>query len=185
MNTLTAKDVMNREVLTVRVDLSVRELAAFLTENQISGAPVVDRRGRLVGVVSLSDVAEYDADRSDLTADRSNPATALRGWEDRINPEDVRPLHLETSDLLVRDIMTPVVYTVPEDTPVPRIAHTMVAGRIHRLFVTRQGRLVGIITSLDLVRLLTDDAGPRAARQKVRAGAAQARKRGSLVSRTV
>src|SRR5688572_24908905 len=101
MKTLTARDVMNREVLTVRVDLSVRELAAFLTENQISGAPVVDREGRLVGVVSLTDVAEYDADRADLAADSSDPAHAVRGWEDRINPEDVRPLHLETSDLLV------------------------------------------------------------------------------------
>jgi CBS domain-containing protein len=160
MSTFTARDVMNREVLTVRVDLSVRELAAFLTANQISGAPVVDREGKLVGVVSLTDVAEYDADRSDLAADGSDPARIVRGWEDRIDPEDVRPLHLETSDLLVRDIMTPVVYTVPEGTPVSRIAHTMIAGRIHRLFVTRRGRVVGIVTSLDLVRLLADGRIP-------------------------
>lgn len=169
MKTLTARDVMNREVLTVRVDLSVRELAAFLTENQISGAPVVDREGHLVGVVSLTDVAEYDADRADLSPDGSDPARAVRGWEDRINPEDVRPLHLETSDLLVRDIMTPVVYTIPEDTPVPRIAQTMIAGRIHRLLVTSQGRVIGIVTSLDLVRLLADGADEGADDRAVRA----------------
>jgi CBS domain-containing protein len=53
--------------------------------------------------------------------------------------------------------MTPTVYTIPDDTPVSRIAQTMVAGRIHRLFVTRARRLVGIVTSLDLVKLLDED----------------------------
>ena len=157
MKTLTAKDVMNTEVLTVPVDFTVRELAAFLTEKQISGAPVVDHDGRLVGMVSVTDVAENDVERPDLAVDRSSPAFDLRGWEERMNPEDIRPLHIASDDVLVRDIMTPTLYTVPEDTPVPRIAQTMVAGRIHRLLVTRTGRMVGIVTSLDLVRLL---AGP-------------------------
>jgi CBS domain-containing protein len=156
MKTLTAKDVMNPEVLTVRVDLTVRELAAFLTENQISGAPVVDLDGRLVGVVSVTDVAENDAERPDLAGDRSIPED-VRGWENRMDAEDVRPLHIESDDLLVRDIMTPTVYTVPEETPVPELAHAMVAGRIHRLLVTHRGRAVGIVTSLDLVRLLAGD----------------------------
>lgn len=154
--TLTAKDVMNPEVLTVRVDLTVRELAAFLTEEQISGAPVVDRAGRLVGVVSASDVAESDADRPDLVADHSNADVDLHEWEERMNPEDVRPLHIESDDLLVADIMTPTVYTIPDDTPVPLIARTMVAGRIHRLFVTEGSRVIGIVTSLDLVKLLDE-----------------------------
>jgi CBS domain-containing protein len=52
--------------------------------------------------------------------------------------------------------MTPTVYTVPEKTPVAKIAQTMVAGRIHRVFVTRRGRVVGIVTSLDLVGLLAE-----------------------------
>jgi len=62
------KTLTNPEVLTVRVDLTVRELAAFLTEKQISGAPVVDGSGRLVGLVSLTDVAENDAERPDCTS---------------------------------------------------------------------------------------------------------------------
>jgi CBS domain-containing protein len=156
MKTLTAKDVMNPEVLTVRVDLTVRELASFLTENQISGAPVVDLEGRLVGVVSVTDVAENDAERPDLAGDRSMPAD-VRGWENRMDSDDVRPLHMESDDLLVRDIMTPTVYTVPEDTPVATIAQAMVAGRIHRVLVTHRRRAIGIVTSLDLVRLLAED----------------------------
>ena len=163
MKALAARDVMNTQVLTVRVDLTVRELAAFLIENQISGAPVVDPDGRLVGLVSLTDVAQNDAERPDLVDDRSSPAMAVRGWEERMNPEDVRPLHIESDDLLVRDIMTPTIYTIPEDTPVAKIAQTMVAGRIHRLLVTRRGKaVVGIVTSLDLVGLL---AGKKPRRQ--------------------
>ena len=122
MSALTARDVMNTHVLTVRVDQTVRELAAFLIENQISGAPVVDGDGHLVGVVSLTDVAQNDAERPDVVDERSSPALAVRGWEEHMNPEDVRPLHIESDDLLVRDIMTPTVYTVPEDTPVAKMA---------------------------------------------------------------
>jgi CBS domain-containing protein len=104
----------------------------------------------------VTDVAENDAERPDLAGDRSIPED-VRGWENRMDAEDVRPLHIESDDLLVRDIMTPTVYTVPEETPVPELAHAMVAGRIHRLLVTHRGRAVGIVTSLDLVRLLAGD----------------------------
>jgi len=173
MKALAARDVMNPEVLTVRVDLTVRELAAFLTEHQISGAPVVDRDGRVVGVVSVTDVAENDAERPGLVDDPSGPGFAVRGWEERMNPEDVRSLHVESDDLLVRDIMTPTVYTVPDDTPVPKLARAMVAGRIHRLLVTRKSRVVGIVTSLDLVRLLAGgQAAARTPRQSISGRAA-------------
>lgn len=154
--TLTARDVMNVDVLTVQADCTVRELVAFLSLHQISGAPVTDRDGKLVGVVSVTDVAQSDVERPDLVVDRSNPGAAVREWQQLMNPEDLLQLHVENDDLLVGDIMTPAVYTVPEDTPVAKIAEMMVAGHIHRLFVTRQRRVVGIVTSLDLVKLLKE-----------------------------
>jgi CBS domain-containing protein len=58
----------------------------------------------------------------------------------------------------VEDIMTPAAYTVPHDTQVAEIARTMIAGRIHRLLVTRDHHVVGIVTSLDLLRLLCPQA---------------------------
>lgn len=166
---VTVGQVMNPDVLTVRVDMTVRELAAFLIERQITGAPVVDPEGRLVGAVSVTDVAASEAERPGLAPDRWSPEP-VRGWEDRMNAEDLRPLHIEGDDLLVRDIMTPTVYTVPEDTPVCEVARTMIAGRIHRLLVTGKGHVVGIVTSLDLLKLLCDELPGRDATAATLAG---------------
>jgi CBS domain-containing protein len=157
MPKLTAADVMNTQVLAVRPDMSVHELAEFLTENQITGAPVLDRNGRLVGVVSETDIMESESERTEMVQDRSDPEFDLRGWEDKANPDEIRELHVESDGLFVRDIMTPAAYTVPHDTPVGRLAQTMIAGRIHRLLVTREARVVGIVTSLDLLKLLASE----------------------------
>jgi len=154
MPQLTASDVMSTQVLAARPDMTVHELASFLTENQITGAPVLDAQGRLVGVVSETDIAESESDRAELVRDHSDPELDLRGWEDKANVEDMRHLHVEGGELTVRDIMTPTAYTIPHDTPVAKIARTMIAGRIHRLLVTRGGRVVGIVASLDLLKLL-------------------------------
>lgn len=154
MRDVEVKTVMNPHVIAVRVDLPVRELAAFLSENQITGAPVLDRDGHLVGVVSLADIAESDGEQGALVGESADPRRVVRGWEDKANPDEIRQLHVENEGPLVRDIMTPTVYTIPEDTPVSRVARTMIAGRIHRLFVTQGKRVVGIVTSLDLLKLL-------------------------------
>jgi CBS domain-containing protein len=146
---LIARDVMNRSVRTVRDDRSASELAAFLIEHDISGAPVVDAAGRLVGVVTEHDLTEQRSE--------SGESGPLEGWRGRMNREDLAHLHGEGEGLLVRDVMTPTVYTVPEDLTVAEIARTMVAGRVHRLFVTRAGRLVGMISALDLLKLLCEE----------------------------
>lgn len=161
MKELKAADVMNPEVMAVRPDLTVHELAAFLTGNEISGAPVMDEHGRLLGMVSLTDIAQGDADGTLLVADRADPTASVRGWEDEATGDEMQDLHVEGGSTLVRDIMTPAVYTVPHDTPVSQLARTMIAGRIHRLLVVRDQRVVGIVTSLDLLSLLTGEETPR------------------------
>ena len=156
MRRLVARDLMNEEVLTVPVDWTARQLAEFLTDNEISGAPVEDGDGRLVGVVSVTDIALAAAQGAQLAPDRSNPAFYVRGWEESVDPEDMRGLHLERENFLVREIMTPAVYSVPEDTPVSEIAETMIDSHIHRVLVTRGEQVVGIVTSSDLLGLLVE-----------------------------
>lgn len=153
MKPATARDVMNHEVYSVPVDMSVLELVDFLAEKEITGAPVVDRAGHFIGVVSVTDVAASPAAGSPL-GESGDPSRELRGWEDRMGRDELRRLSVRNGSMTVGDIMTPTVYTVPEDTPASQLARTMVAGRIHRLFVTRGRKIVGIVTSLDLLKLL-------------------------------
>jgi CBS domain-containing protein len=130
---------------------------------------VLDASGRLTGVVSLTDIVDQ------VTRDRESATLPKRAWSDRIAPEDLRGLQIEDSDRLVGDIMTPTFFTVPAETAIPRIARTMVAGRIHRLLVTIKGRVVGIVTTLDILRELAGPGPahrPRAPRKDVLGAAA-------------
>jgi CBS domain-containing protein len=157
---LAARDVMSRDLVTVPEDLTVREALELLIDHEISGAPVEDREGRLLGVVSLADIARASAEEGGFEVDRSNPLFAVRAWGEHFEPGEFAGLRLAGESRPVREIMTPAVYTAGEDTPVAGVAAAMVDGHIHRVLVTRDGRAVGVISSLDLIKLLLD-RGPR------------------------
>ena len=149
MTELTAKDVMTKRVLTIRDDASVSELVSLLSEHMITGAPVVDADGKLVGVVSTTDLARQSASRS-IKRDHP-PDFYLHGWE--LMDDDVRSFSVEEeSDQRVQDIMTPVIFSVSENATVSEMADTMVGGRIHRLIVTNGDTVLGIVTTLDLLK---------------------------------
>jgi predicted transcriptional regulator len=154
MKDLRAKDIMNTDVISVRDDMTVQELATFLTEREILGAPVITNEGEVVGVVSCTDIAQNAVQGNNAKVDFFG-----QGWEDKIDPEEIRDLPVENESLPIREIMTPTVYTVPEETAISEIAKTMVAGRIHRLLITRGSQLVGIITTLDMLKVLFDESG--------------------------
>jgi CBS domain-containing protein len=154
MMEVTAKDVMTRNILKVQEDMTVHELATFLTENEITGAPVENSTGKLVGVVSVWDIALSEAEQATIDVEHTN-SNIYPDMKKRLTRQEVMTLHLENDGLQVKDIMTPVAYTVPEDTPVCEIAKTMVAGRVHRLIVTHNNHMIGIVTTMDLIKLLT------------------------------
>jgi CBS domain-containing protein len=145
---------MTRKIITVEEDMSVRDLAAFLVEHEISGAPVLNAEGYLVGVVSMTDIAQSDADRTGTSRNDKSSRFFEEGTLKRLSREDYQGFHVEDEDLSVKDIMTPTLFTIPEQTPISQVAQTMYSGRIHRLLVTHEGRIAGIVTSLDLLRLL-------------------------------
>ena len=176
MRPITAADLMNPKVLAVRDDMTLRELAAFLIRNQITGAPVEDGGGLLVGVVSTVDIAEAvlagqagggvdgaDVETGGGGAAGVGPRAAggiaffAQDWEEEPDEEDLAELRLAEDDLLVRDIMTPAVYSVAEDATVSEVASRMLDSHVHRLLVTREEKPVGIITTSDLLGLLIDE----------------------------
>lgn len=147
-----ARDVMTTDVVRVPADLTIAELADVFMENEISGAPVVDETGALVGVVSVFDVARQSSGETGVVTDQGSPEFYVRGWEEKYTVEEFRKLRVQEGSLSVRDVMTPAAFTVEEDDPISDVARTLVDGHIHRVLVTRGNEVVGIISSLDLLR---------------------------------
>ncbi len=157
MKKLTAIDVMTEEVLTVQADWPVTHLAEFLIEQGISGAPVTSEEGALIGVVSLTDIVRYES----LPQKEAHPHGAhdfyVLSLEGRFAEEEWSAFRVgDASEATVRDIMTPTLFRVHEHAPVQEVADTMITGRIHRVFVTRGETVVGIVTALDLLRVIRD-----------------------------
>jgi CBS domain-containing protein len=155
MKRLTAKDVMNKDVLSVGMDWSIEYLTDFLVENGISGAPVTSEDGKLVGVVSLTDIVRHSSLPGN-TSQLNSPYDYYRhGLEHHYATEDIRSLNIGTEALdTVRDIMTPMVFDVTEGMKVKQVADTMIRGRIHRVFVTRDEKLTGVITTVDMLKVI-------------------------------
>lgn len=152
----TAADLMTREVYTASLDWTLSQLSEFFTDHDISGAPVVDDNGVLVGTITLRDVVRYLGLHHREVPVHARPEVAVRPLYGAYNPEDLADLHLtEVADEpTVRDLFTPAVYSVPEETPLDAVAESMRRGGIHRLFVNRGTELVGVISAVDLLRAL-------------------------------
>lgn len=158
VKTKTAADLMNRDVLTVRADATLEELAAFLEAHDIGGAPVVDDEGKAVGVVSVKDLALAAAEKSSLATDAGQqPGYFVHGWEDRLTRREFQHFQVADGNRTVGEVMTDQIWAVEEDTPVQEVARTMLQGHVHRLLVVRGEELVGIVSSSDLLALLAED----------------------------
>jgi len=155
MKKLTAKHIMNSKVLAADSDWSVSRLAEFFMENCISGAPVQSSMGTPIGVVSLTDIVHHDTQPE---KDRDWPHDYyLHALERQYAREEVAGFQLETASFtMVRDIMTPVIFKVSEDTPVQQVADMMIKNHIHRVIVLRDKKVVGIITTPDMLKIIRD-----------------------------
>jgi CBS domain-containing protein len=126
-------DVMQRTVKTIGGESTVAEAILTLADEHISGLPVVDDGGRLIGVVSSTDVLVAEAETDDAAArQRLIEGTA------------------------VREIMTPRPYTIEARCDLRDAAQQMLYAEVHRLFVTEGDRLIGVISTTDIVRAVAN-----------------------------
>ena len=154
LKTRKVKDLMNADIMTVTDEMTTDELARYLTEREISGAPVVDSQGHLIGVVSMTDIGRNLAEPSDLIPSRDS--SFQRDDASDLTLDDLGQRYVEERAVTVRDVMTPVVHQVLVTASVAQAARIMVEQHIHRLVVTQGKEPVGIITSMDLLKMLTD-----------------------------
>ena len=163
------RDIMGENVITVSPDTSVREIAQTLVRESISGVPVVDGDGTVVGVVSANDIVRVAAREPEVElgfAARRSPELEFDDGDNLghtpsfyaadLIPEWVRPVLLgdALADLDATAIMTPASFYVLSDLPLEELAEFLVRGRIHRALVLDKGKLVGIVSSFDALRAL-------------------------------
>jgi len=149
---LTAKDIMTKDVITVSPDTTVKELGKIFIENGISGAPVIDRKGDLIGIVTENDLISRNT--------RLHIPTILRLF-DAFIPLGASKLESEIKKMaayIVGDICTKNPFAVEADTPADAIATIMEDKKIHLLPVLREGKLIGIIGKRDIIKGVTGEA---------------------------
>ncbi len=157
MEKLTAKDIMNRDVLTVDEDLSIEGLAEFLFRNSISGAPVISRDGKMIGTVSVTDIISHESVPEKGPQFNSHHDYYVHTTGNRFSHQDLDALHFtDEATVTVQDIMTSRILEVGEDDPVQKVADMMIKYRVHRLFVTREKRPIGIISTTDMLKIIRD-----------------------------
>lgn len=148
--TVLAQDIMSRPVKRLTSATPVRDAAAFLQRHGISGAPVIDARGRWLGVFTQRDLARHlqerlGTPRTERTLESREPIVDASGM-----PSE------EFGKTPVRDLMTRGLFTVFPEATLEEVVHTMVSFKIHRVFVIDEdsGELEGVITTLDVLRCL-------------------------------
>ena len=157
MDNLTAKNIMTGGVLEARDDWSLHRLAEFLVQNSISGAPVISAVGRLLGVVSLSDIICHETLPEKELQSYGPHEYYLQTLEYHYAQEEIASFHFGGEpQITVRDIMTPMIFKVNENTKIGHVADIMIKNRIHRIFVTHKEKVVGVISAVDMLKIIRD-----------------------------
>ena len=156
---LTAKDIMQTDVLTVEPTDSLQEAMSLMTENHVTGLPVLDRKDRCVGLISASDILNYEQEHSEFAAEANQEmASYFDPEQQRWESVRVSSFALEEfAEIPVSEIMTRDLIAVRPETPVRDVARRMAENDVHRILVLdeKQG-LHGIVSASDFVRLVAE-----------------------------
>ncbi|WP_306549763.1 CBS domain-containing protein [Desulfobulbus sp.] len=146
---LTAQNIMTSEVITVKENATVRELAALLLTSNISGAPVVDDAGKVIGVVTESDLIFQNK--------KVHLPTAFAILDAFVFLERPEKMEMELKKIAgskVGDICSRKLISVGPETELEELATLMAEKKIHTLPVMSEGRLVGVIGKSDIIRTI-------------------------------
>jgi CBS domain-containing protein len=148
LNEIRVKDVMNRHVVSVAVGDTVQDVLNLMVENRVSALPVVDRRERCVGIISISDLI-------DLTRDLNEGLDLFDRCEESAGVALVEKLAMSVGHERVDSLMTEAVVAVSSETLVVKAAQEMLRHRVHRLpVVDKDNQLLGILSTTDVLKAL-------------------------------
>jgi len=143
---MNAAHIMTRNVISVQPETTIFQAAHLMLLHRISGLPVVDSNGHVVGVVTEGDFLR----RAEMGTQRQRP----RWLQFLVGPGKLAEEYVRSKARKVEDVMTQPVHTIDEDTPLSDIVELMERHRIKRLPVLRDGKLVGVVSRANLVHAL-------------------------------
>lgn len=143
---LKASDIMTKDVIVVKSSTTVNDFANILINNKISGAPVVDDNGNIMGIVTENDLIEQNK--------RFHIPTVIRIFDAFItlNQPAVEQQIKKMTAATVADICSHEVISVGEDAPLDEIASIMSEKKVHHIPVVKDKKIVGIIGKIDIIK---------------------------------
>lgn len=156
---MTAADVMQTNIVTVEATDSLQVALDLMTENHVSGLPVIDEDIHCLGLISASDILNYEQQHTKQQGDEPEDIAPYYNvetgeWEEI----QVSAFELENrGSTHVEEIMTPGLVSVPPGTAIPKVAATMAENDVHRVLVLDKDKtLLGLISAVDFVQLVAE-----------------------------
>lgn len=162
LDTIQAKDIMQKDVVRFEASASIAEAVSVFEDLHISGAPVVDGIGQVVGVLSASDIVRPERVRVGGAEPESGPA--VRSWDDEgVDGEDeILSMDGYGEEALAQDTvadwMTREIVSVAPETSLRDVCRKMLEHNVHRVVVLDEKRLAGILSTFDVVRCVAERA---------------------------
>jgi CBS domain-containing protein len=151
---VTARDIMRKDVVTVNYATPLSDVERILGDHRISGAPVTDASGHIIGVISLKDLIERYAESPEAHPRRGSGFFHLSS-EDMLD-DDFNAFEVpEEAEETARDIMTGEIYSVGLSAGLREIAGEMVKHKVHRVLVQEDGQYVGLISAMEILDSLS------------------------------
>jgi CBS domain-containing protein len=151
-----AKNIMQRDVVVARAGDTLRDALDLMTSNHVTGLPVMDSKARCVGLISSSDILNYELEHTEF-AQEANQDVAQHFDMDSQRWESVRITSFaleEFAEIHVEQVMARELVWVQLDTPITQVARKMIDEGVHRILVLDDAqRLYGIISATDFVAL--------------------------------
>ena len=155
--TITAADLMTRDVVSIGTTETLREAMALMVENHVGGLPVLDSKDRVVGVVSATDILSQEYEQAEAAGHDTQEEEGAYYNPDSQRWENVRVYSAidELPEMRVEEVMSDAVIFVHPDTSISEVAQAMVSQGIHHvLVIDDKRRLHGIISALDFVQIV-------------------------------
>lgn len=149
-----AREIMKSPVFAIQSGTSVARAASLLVQRRIGGAPVIDRHGLPIGVVSVFDIAAFEGgEKRPKNAFYSLPTGTNGHGQEQGNPIN-RILYRALHGTSIDEIMTRRLIGVAPDEPLATVARLMLRCHIHRVLVLDKGSVVGLISTMDILEEL-------------------------------